>query len=243
MPMTWLPVILRRRGACAALIILLSAALLSACATGAQQQATRWQEATSAAVADNQACYTTIFQKPDYAHLSTKALLNPNSDQMLRMLTDNSRPTKQEIADLYKLHADVQKCRKVAIEGAAKIHPAYVTVFAAAFTNNDKRYVELVSGRMTWGKFNTESKTASEQIRQQFAAVDMQIKSELQNEHQFELAQRQRAAASLQQWAYQQQVLENQRIAASGQAHAAAMASRPVTCNFNQMGPNTMTCN
>jgi hypothetical protein len=56
------------------------------------------------------------------------------------------------------------------------------------------------------------------------------------------MAQRQRAIESLQQWAYQQQVLENQRLEAMAQGHAAATAPMlmPITCHWDPAG--SMVC-
>ena len=118
-----------------------------------------------------------------------------------------------------------------------------MSLFLLDHTKLDKLWGEFTSGRMTWGNFNQQRQSIGTQNNQQINEARTMIASQLQNQHQYEMAQRQRAIASMQQWAYQQQVLENQRIAAVGQAHAAAMASRPITCNFNQMGPNSITCN
>ena len=162
----------------------------------------------------------------------------------LQYLTDNTRPTKKDISDIYKLHADEQRCRKVLLDASSNISPAHAAIIINVYAASDKLWAEFTSRRMTWGKFNSERQAIGQQARQQQAELGMRVVSQLQNQNQFELEQRQRAIAAMQQWAYQQQVLENQRIAAMGQAHvaAAAVPSRPITCNFNQMGPNSMTC-
>ena len=118
-----------------------------------------------------------------------------------------------------------------------------VNALVTSYDATDKLAVEFVSGRMTWGNFNQQRSSITMQTRQQLSEAQSMIASQLQNQHQFEMAQRQQAIANLQRWAYQQQVLENQRLAIMAEGHAAAMASRPITCNFNQMGPNSITCN
>jgi hypothetical protein len=142
-----------------------------------------------------------------------------------------------------KYYADMQPCRKITLEGAGRVHPAIVNALVNLFDASDTLAVEFVSARMTWGNYNQRRHSIAVQANQQINEAHTMIASQLQNQHQFEMEQRQRAIASLQQWAHQQQVLENQRLAIMAQGHAAAMASRPMTCNFNQMGPNSMTCN
>jgi hypothetical protein len=223
-------------------VVLLVSILLSACATGAQRQANDLAQTTTETRSQAQACLNEVYQKPEFAHLKTKMFLEPGSAP-LEYLSDKTLPTKSDIVDVYKLHAALQPCRKTFIEGVGRIHPAYVTIGANSFNDADKLWVDFASGRMTWGEFNQRRAELGRQLSQQSNEVAAMIASQLQNQHQFEMAQRQRALESLQQWAYQQQVLENQRLAIMAQGHAAAIASRPMTCNFNQMGPNSITCN
>jgi hypothetical protein len=156
----------------------------------------------------------------------------------LQYLTDKALPTKQEIAAVYKLHADIQPCRKIVLEGAAKTSAGHGAVLIGSFSASDKLWVEFASGHMTWGKFNSERQSIIQQSAQQQAEVNTRIASQLQNQHQVEIEQRQRAAAAMQQWAYQQQVLENQRQAITAQRDAAATANK-INCTFFS---NMMSC-
>ena len=218
--------------------------LLSACATGAQQQSNQLAQVKAETMSAGKDCYDGIYAKPDYAHLKTKMFLSTSGTAPLQYLTDSTRPNKNEIADLYKLHADVQACRKIFLTGMGRYHPALVNVAVQSYDATDKLWAEFTKGRMTWGNFNKENHAITVRTNQQTGEVETMIASQLQNEHQYEMEQRQRAAASLQQWAYQQQVLENQRLQVMAQGHDAAMAAmRPspvITCNYQSA--YTMVC-
>jgi hypothetical protein len=226
------------------LAILLAPLLLTACATTAQRQGNYMLQVQADTISQARACIDEVSQRAEFAHLKTKLFLDSSgASTPLEYLSGNTRPTKSDISDVYNLHAAIQPCRKIYLEGAGKIHPAVVTIFVNSYADSNKLWVEFASGRMTWGEFNQRRADISRQVNQQINEARTMIASQLQNQHQFEMAQRQRAIESLQQWAYQQQVLENQRLAIMAEGHAAAIASRPITCNFNQMGPNSMTCN
>jgi len=214
--------------------ILLSVVLLSACSTGAQQQAAQIQQTETQTGVGVRDCIDGVMAKPDYAHLKTKMFVSSDATATppLEYLSDNSHPTKSEIADIYKYYSDIRPCRKIALEGEARVHPARVNALVTGYDATDKLAVEFVSGRMTWGNFNQQRASIIVQMRQQLREAQSMIASQLQNQHQFELAQRQRASESLQRWAYQQQVLENQRIAAMS---AAASNQSPIIipCGYN----------
>ena len=213
---------LGRKSSSAVAILLL--VVLSACGTGAQQQAAQIQQTETQTGVGVRDCIEEVMAKPDYAHLKTKMFVSSDGTATppLEYLSDNSHPTKSEIADIYKYYNDIRPCRKIALDGEVRVHPAIVNALATGYGATDKLAVEFVSGRMTWGNFNQQRASIIVQMRQQLREAHSMIESQLQNKHQFELAQRQRAIAAMQQWAYQQQVLENQRIAAMS---AAAPAS------------------
>lgn len=153
----------------------------------------------------------------------------------LEMLTDPSKPTKDEIKDLYRLHNDVQQCRKVLLDGMAKYHPLAVMTFVEGFTEADKLSIEATTGKLSWGHINQRRKDQYVQLRARLTQVDQQIAAQLNNQHQFEVEQRQRAAAAFQQWAYQQQALAQQQQLINA-------ATRPTITNCNY-GGGIMTCN
>ena len=152
----------------------------------------------------------------------------------LQYLTDQSKPTKAQIAVLYELYGDIQRCRKIELEGVAKANPLVVTVLINEYSAADHIWTDAVTGKLTWGKFNELRKALLADFEANLTEAKAKINAELQNEHQFEMEQRQRAVAAMQQWNYQQQQLHQNQ-----QAINAANRSRTINCNYYG---DTMQC-
>jgi hypothetical protein len=182
-----------------------------------------------------QTCRENIANNPQYAPISAKTVLGSDAGDMpLEMLTDKTTASKSEIGLIYKAHKEIQDCRKIALEGLAKVHPIAVGPAIEAFDEQDKLLVELIGDKITWGTYNQQSKTLAAQTKLKLSQAGQQIDAQLQNQHQAEIAQRQQAAAAIQQWSYQQQVLANQRAAINA-------VNRPVITNCNYVG-TTASC-
>jgi len=134
---------------------------------------------------------------------------------------------KCPIALLYKWHARAQECRKIQLDGAAKIHPLVLLTTIETYSASDKLWADATSGRLTWGKFNEGRRNVALDAQRKSIEADAQITAQLQNQHQFELEQRARAAAAMQQWAYQQQALQAQQ-----QYINAVTRPRTINCNY-----------
>jgi hypothetical protein len=102
---------------------------------------------------------------------------------------------------LYKLYDDTQACRKIALDGAVTVHPLIVATLVDYYSDVDRVWVDAAKGNLSWGKFNESRLSAYHQFQQKYAQVGTQVGAQLQSQHQFELEQRQRAAAAMQQWA------------------------------------------
>ena len=191
-------------------------------------EANRIRKVSTDTAASGRACIAQITEDPKYELLRTKLYLGTDNQYPLEMLTDRSFPTQAEIKQIYGLHNEVQQCRKLILEGAAKIHPLVLANMVEAYSESDKVTVEAVGGRLSWGEINQRKKDIATRAQTNMADADVQISSQLQNQHQFELEQRQRAAAAFQQWNYQQQLI-----------HA---VNRPMTTNCNYIG-STVSCN
>jgi len=202
--------------------------------TGAQMEAQRMQKVGAETVATGKACIEAITENPDYSSLKTKLYLANDLQFPLEMLSDKRLPTKQDIALLYKVHADVQECRKGMLDGAAKMHPMIMLTLVESFAASDKVWAEATDGRMAWGKFNEARKDIMVQQQERMVQANAQITAQLQNQHQFELEQRARAAEAMQQWAYQQQQLAQQQQVVNAM-------NRPQVINCNYFG-STASC-
>jgi hypothetical protein len=212
----------------------LASLLLVAC-TGAQITSLRMQKAADETRVAGDQCFGGIASNTAYDPLRARMAPRPD-DASLQMLTDQHKPTKREIALLYQLHGDIQQCRSVVLAKMANVHPLFVQIEVEAFAESDKIWAEFTRGNTTWGDFNQRRKALSAQRSGRFVAADAQIASNLENQHQNELAHRQRAAAAMQQWSYQQQQLANQRALID-----AVNAPRSTTINCNYYG-NSAQC-
>ena len=200
---------------------------LAACSTGAQREAARMQTVATEASSSGQECLQSIADNPEYAPIKAKTLLAPNTQYSLQMLNDQTSPTKPEISLLYRVYGNIQECRKILLDGASKTHPLILLTYVESFSDSDKIWAQATAGRLTWGQFNEARKNVMTQAQEKTIQANAQIGSQLQNQHQGELEQRQRAAAAFQQWAYQQQQLSLQR-----QAIAAANRPAVINCSF-----------
>jgi hypothetical protein len=219
----------------AAFLPIVMAIPLVACGTGAQMESARMHEAAANMLTSSKPCFEAISQNPEYQPLSAKVNLGFDTTVPLRMLNDQSRPTKREIDLLYKVYDEVQQCRKIELEGVSKIHPLALSVYVETYAESDKLWAEATTGKLTWGQFNRGRQDIKVRAQQKTTQANAQVASQLQNQHQFEIEQRQRAAAAFQQWAYQQQALAVQQQAINA-------ANRPRTINCNYYG-STATCN
>jgi hypothetical protein len=204
--------------------------------TAAQREQVRLRTEASNTNASGKECIEAATAKPAYSGIMRKTYLS-TADQNwpLAMLNDATLPTKEEIKQIYALYSDIQECRTIILDGANKTHPLITMAWVQTFSDADRNWAEFTKGKMTWGKFNERRKADSLESQTRFTQASMQINGQLQNQHQSEMEQRQRAAAAMSQWALQQQAI-------AAQQQAIDAANRPRTINCNYYG-NSATCN
>jgi hypothetical protein len=216
-------------------VLCATVAFLLGCSTGAQREAARMQAVTAETVASGRACIQNVADKPEYAPIKSKTVLSPDPQFPLQMLNDKTSPNKQEISLLYRVYGDFQDCRKIVLDGVSRAHPLMLLTVVEGYADSDKLWAQATGGGLTWGQFNEGRKNTATQTQEKLIQANMQIGSQLQNQHQSEMEQRQRAAAAFQQWAAQQQ-----QIALQQQAIDAANRSRTINCTYSG---NTAQCN
>src|SRR5262245_20943917 len=202
-------------------------------ATTTGQAASTAQASTAPAAGET--CSAKPYSKRRYAQLAKKMYLESdlNRSMPVQYLTDESRPTPVEIADLYRLHGEVQACRKILLDGATKVHPLVLAALIESFAENDRLWGQAASGRLTWGQFNEARERLALQSTVKMTEIEGQIDARLQDRDEFEVQQRQRAAAAMQLWTSQQQQLyQHQRIA------DAASPPRTISCNYSGNAAN-----
>jgi hypothetical protein len=208
--------------------VAISVLCLSGCATGAQQQAAKMNEAAQVMRADAIAARDRAAALPSYQVLKDKIPPLDGSSPSMGLQTNASKPDPEEVAALLEFHRDgLSPWRAVVLQDFAKIHPAYAAVAAETYATGDQQYARLVRREISWGEYATSSTQRATAMRVALLRVDQQIKTELNNAHAYEVQQRQAAAAALSNWAYQQQVLlQNQ------QAINAANRPRMTNCQY-----------
>ncbi len=180
----------------------------------------RLEQVAAEARAANRGCLEAALAKPDYAELRTKLYLSLEEAEIpSQYLTDPSFPTKKQIADLYKWHADLQGCRKVMLDRVAKWLPFVIANMVEMYAESDRLYTEAVSGRLPWGQFNEARKALADRNKARLAE-DARAGANAQDKQQFAAEQRERAAAAMQQWTQRQQQLNKIR------------QTRMITCSY-----------
>ena len=133
------------------------AAILAAagCATQAQREYVRMQQAAQTANANLKACVDGVHGSDVYARLNKVLILNENDPQAPEKMSIDRVATDAEKKDVLALHALMQKCRARALQDFGAIHPAYVALLAKWFSENDEEAAPLLQGKQTFGQINT----------------------------------------------------------------------------------------
>jgi hypothetical protein len=209
--------------------------------TGAQKESTRNQRAAPEPASLGLECVQRVAENPEYEGIGSKLYFGADNQPPVGMLADKSHPTKEQIKLLYKVRDDVQRCRKILLEGPAKTQPVILTTLVNSFAESDKLWAEAAGGKLAWGTFNQRRKDLSAQAEANLKQADTQVASQVQNRNenqsQPDSEQRQRATAAIEQWAHQQQVLANQHQA----IFAESQRITTISCNYYGNG-NTVNC-
>jgi hypothetical protein len=98
-------------------------------------------------------------ENPEYKNIKTKLYFGLDNQPPLQKLTDTSRPTKEEIKLLYRVYGDVQECRKILLDGAAKMHPLILLTFIESYAESDKLWAEATGGKLPGVRSISDEKT------------------------------------------------------------------------------------
>ncbi|MEP1206077.1 MAG: hypothetical protein ABJL64_20135 [Rhizobiaceae bacterium] len=208
-------------------------ALLAGCQTGAQKKLMAMNVEAQNINTRALACYESVRRNQNFRKVGSKLYLNTNTAPTLRQMSDSEYPDKEQVEALHQLHQLSQPCRRIEIEAASKVHPLYAGYYANLFSQYDGVTLGLVNRSISWGAANRKLQEINAWKISEEANLRRIIDGELKQDHQAELAQRQRVARALSQWSYQQQALANQRALI-----ATANAPRHTTTNCRWVGRN-----
>jgi hypothetical protein len=201
--------------------VLAIAASLAGCTTAAQRQYEIIVSNNRSAAQDLQACAMAVYNSPEYTPLRRHAPYKA-TDATLEQLADNSLATDEEVKTILEIHPQLQSCRKQALDRVAQSTPTLVPILLTTMTKGEDSLIDLIQKKQSWGAHVRRVRDATIAGTAELQAEGRRIEAGLQQSHEAELAQRQRAAEALAQWAQTQQVIN-------------AM-NRPVITNCNQFG-------
>jgi hypothetical protein len=201
--------------------VLAIAASLVGCATAAQRQYQAMASNNRTAVQDLQECSTTIYNSPEFAPLRKHAPYKA-SDATLEQLSDNSLATDEEVKTILEIHPQLQSCRKQALDRIAQSTPTLIPIWLGVLSKSEDSLIDLIQKKQSWGSHVRRARDLTIAATVELQTEGRRIVAGLQQSHEAELAQRQRAAEALAQWAQTQQMIN-------------AM-NRPVITNCNEFG-------
>ena len=188
-------------------IMVVLAVFVTGCATHAQREWQRILVESELAKKTMDDCYRPLDATPARQLLQKRFIYDDADPQKIHKLTINDYISAEETAALLEHSAAIQPCRQAALEAVAKVHPAYVVLFANMFADADSAIVKVIQKQLTIGEANQYVLDRRNHYNSEFLAVTQRIQADLNQSHQYEIAQRQQAARALQTWGYQQQML------------------------------------
>lgn len=213
---------------------------LVGCATNAENQYESINKGLTDINAQVEQCFAGIDNNSSY-NIIRNYLPISNSGETIEMLSNQKIPTQQESKVLTSLANDMKKCRNIRTSGQYKISNALGSISQENSDRKDALYVSLIQRKITWGEGVKQLKQINSDSAQKEAIAFANIQGGLQNQHNAEIAQRQRAAMvmqnagyQMQQNAYQQQMLyQNQQVINN--------MNRPINTTCNSFG-STVNC-
>jgi hypothetical protein len=204
------------------LVTTIAALSLSACATTAQRELAHMEEGGSNFKSHLKTCVAPVMANEEYREINAKLPPLEGSTVPMSVLVNQQKPIEAEAALLLKRHADLEPCRRQAIDDANKVNAAYGAALISSYTAADADFIRLVKREETWGEFAQGSQQRASMLVQQGQQITDNINQHLQQSHAAEVQHRQAAFQSLSQWGYQQQVI--------------AAMNRPVSTNCVRTG-------
>jgi hypothetical protein len=200
--------------------------LLCGCPTAAQRELQSMRARQHEAVAEFSACGVAIYNAPESAPIRAHIPLNLN-DVTLQQLSDPSYATPEEAQVIFANHQNLQICRKAFLSKLSVAEPAVVPIRIASFNKSDDNRIALAQRKITWGEYIHRMRDLSAETQASLLAADARVVVGLQQEHDAEMARRQRAAEALAAWAQTQEMIN--------------AANRPVITNCSGFG-NMVNC-
>lgn len=207
--------------------------LMASCQTSAQKQANTVMENLKITVQKLGVCEKDVSANPMYRPLGNCFPSGGNAPTLMQ-LTNKKLPTDEEVQLIISWHNDRARCRVIRIEGLMNSVPGLVPSTVEHYYDTDLVLADLIERKITWGEANKKFHALNLEFQQKWTQIAFDFMKELTASHQAELAQRQAAYNSLQQWRQNQEVLrQNQQMIDS--------LNRPVITDCTRLG-NSVHC-
>jgi hypothetical protein len=207
-----------RRLICTCLLL----ALLGGCATAAENEVERQQQALKEGREAATACWDRAESLQAFKMVEAK-LPSRSGPISMALQANTSRLTPEEATALLDFHREgLSVCRELMLQSAAKVSALLPPVLAEAFAAQDQQYVRLIKREISWGDYATAAVQRRAAFDAAIAKAGQQNRNQLEASHDREMARRAQAAQAMQTYIYQQQVIN--------------AINRPVTTNCYRVG-------
>ena len=187
-------------------VAVLTAALLGGSATAAQRQYQAMATGNQALIAQGKSCVIEAYNGAEGAMVRSHLPIDAR-EITLAQLSDQSLPTKQEVAAVLALHPRIQACRKAILDGLLGTMPSVVPVLAREFAGADDDTIAFVQRKLSWGERVRRARDRYLALQAELQTEERQIVAGLERSHEAELTRRQVAADAMARWAQTQQVI------------------------------------
>ena len=115
-------------------------------------------------------------------HQALKAKMGDHADSPTSAMKGNpGKATAQEAALLQSLQQDyLAPCRKMALQSAAKVHPAIVAILTDSYARADANTARLVARQITWGEYVSENQAIVTHRRAELLAAGESLQRDQQ---------------------------------------------------------------
>ena len=128
------------------------------------------------------ACWRRGLTSPQ--HQALRDRMGDHADSPAAAMKSNpAKVTPQEAALLRSLQQDyLAPCRKMALESAAKVHPAIVAILTDSYARADANTARLVNREITWGEYVSENQAIVTHRRAELLAAGEAMQREQQRQ-------------------------------------------------------------
>lgn len=193
---------------------------LAGCATAAQRQSVAINARAAQANTAFQACMAGAIATPAGEVMAAKMPLK--GGVTLAELGDASYVTPEQVAALSDYHQAMQPCRSAIVQAYLGFAPGMSNLLAEMFEGNDRRVLDLIQKKTTWGEYNKSAQDAGVKLQVAMTAEAQRIDAGLAEANAQEMQQRQQAAQAYLNY------MQNQA--------AINAANRPITTNCTRFG-------